>query len=135
MTYLKYALQPYGTVIALAEIAGEQAMKVRLDPVAFAPGKAELESERFEYLERIAKIINERPEITVKVCGVAVEADRAALAKAGAPVGKGEAAQGKKTEPAPVTDKVLLKLADQRADNVEDHLVTQHKVSSSRLVS
>jgi hypothetical protein len=135
MTYLKLALQPYGALITVAELAGEAAMKVRLQPVGFEPGLATPAGESDSYLQKVAGILKDRPEINIKICGLAVAADRVALA--------GEPAAGtdsKKTDaPAraaePVTDQQLLDLASQRAGSVKDHLVVKYGVTASRLVA
>lgn len=80
MTYFMYALQPYGSMLAVAKFAGEQIAKVRLDPVPFLPGDSGLGDTARDYLRKVAKVLQERPKVAVKVCGVAVKADLAAMA-------------------------------------------------------
>lgn len=135
MTYLKLALQPYGALITVAELAGEAVTKVRLQPVNFEPGQATPVGEAGSYLQKVAGILKDRPELNIKICGQAVAADRVVLA--GGTVAKevdgktGDAARDAK----PVTDQQLLDLASQRAGFVKDHLVVKHGVTASRLVA
>jgi flagellar motor protein MotB len=138
MTYLKLALQPYGALITVAQLAGEAATKVRLQPVMFAAGSDETPGESSDYLEKVAGILKSRPEVNIKVCGLAVEEDRVALAgpvAAPAP----ETGSDKQAKPAaaerPVSEEQLLELASQRAVAVKDFLVTGHGVTASRLVA
>ena len=138
MTYLKLALQPYGTLITVAQLAGEAASKVRLQPVMFAPASTESLGESSDYLEKVAGILKARPEVNIKVCGLAVEEDRVALA---APAATPAPETGKEGQDKPaaatgsVSEEQLLELASQRAETVKDFLVTGHGVTASRLVA
>ena len=134
MTYLKFALQPYGALITIAELAGDAATKVRLQPVNFAAGEAVPVAESDGYLEKVAGILKDRPEVNIKICGLAVAADRAALGGTAAADAKDKAgASGKAV--AAVTDQQLLELAKQRAAFVKDRLVIKYGASASRLVA
>ena len=138
-SYLVYALQPYGAMIAVAKVAGEAASKIRLDPVQFEPGQVTLDDTDRDYLSKIAKVLKERPKIAVKVCGVAVQQDVAHLQPPAQPqAGKGSTETAKKAAPAaaPVVDKQkLTDLGGQRAASVKDYLVETFKVPANRLVS
>ncbi len=120
LQYLSMALQPYGTLISIAKFAHQQATRLRLDPVSFAAGSARLPATAGDYLSRIAAVLRKRPRIAVRVCGVAVEADRAVLAAAG---------QGARVE-----DRQLQALAKRRADAVRDLLVGRYRAPPARLV-
>jgi outer membrane protein OmpA-like peptidoglycan-associated protein len=137
-SYLVYALQPYGAMVAVAKVAGEAATKIRLDPVEFEPGQAALDDTDRDYLSKIAKVLKERPKIAVKVCGVAVQQDVVHLQPPAQPqAGKGSAETAKKETPpaAPVVDaQKLTELGEQRAASVKDYLVETFKVPANRLV-
>jgi hypothetical protein len=135
LTYLTMALQPYGTLITIARIAGEQATKVRLQPVVFEPGLAVNMEDSYGYLEKVAGILKDRPEVNVRICGLAVEEDRPALGMQSAGKEKAASGKGEKAADAVVSDQQLLDLARQRAAAVKDHLVAEHAVSASRLVA
>ena len=55
--------------------------KVRLKPVEFDPGLAEIDAEDKDYLGKVASVLKERPKLAIKLCGVAVDADKAYLQK------------------------------------------------------
>ena len=135
MTYLKLALQPYGALITVAQLAGEAAMKVRLQPVGFEPGLLEPAGETGAYLKKVAGILKDRPEVNIKICGLAVAADRIALAGGTAPKEAGSKTAGTIKGVKPVTDQQLLELAKQRAGFVKEVLVTKYGVTANRLVA
>jgi hypothetical protein len=135
MTYLKLALQPYGALITVAQLAGEEATKVRLQPVSFESGQVTTLGEADSYLKKVAGILKDRPELNIKICGLAVAADRVALAGGAVPKETGSKAAGSAVGVEPVTDQQLLDLAKQRAGFVKDHLVTKYGATASRLVA
>jgi hypothetical protein len=135
MTYLTMALQPYGTLITFARIAGEQATRVRLQPVVFEPGSAVNLEDSYGYLEKVAGILKDRPKVNVKVCGLAVEEDRPALGMQSASKEKDTSGKNEKETDVAISDQQLLELARQRAAAVKDHLVAEHSVTASRLVA
>jgi hypothetical protein len=112
---------------------------VQLAPVGFSPGQAVLPEAGHDYLGKVADILASRPELNIKVCGVANESDRASLAirttaaLADKPVDK----PGDKppVEPVRISDEQLLDLAMARAGAVTDYLVARHAVAASRLVA
>ena len=115
-------------------MAGDAATKVRLQPVNFTAGEAAPAAESDDYLEKVAGILKDRPEVNIKICGSAVEADRAAMGGSVAADAKDKAgASGKAV--ATVTDQQLLELAKKRAAFVKDRLVIKYGVTSSRLVA
>jgi outer membrane protein OmpA-like peptidoglycan-associated protein len=117
LTYLKYMLGPYGIGISVAEFAYEQATKIRLNPIIFAPGNDGLDQAAIDYLQRVAAIMKEYPAVQVSVCGVATESDRTAM--------------NKNTS----TDTALLALAGNRADSIEDYLVKLNGIDATRIIA
>jgi len=134
LTYLTLALQPYGTLITAAKYAGETISKVRLNPVEFDPGQAALDDTDKDYLSKVAKVMKERPQLAIKLCGVAVSADADRLQQQAAAAQKsGE--QGAAKTPAPeISETQLQALAKARADAVEDYLVSTFKTPADHLV-
>jgi len=138
-TYLSAALFPFGTMLTIVQIAGEQAAKLRLDPIFFEPTAAIISEKNKEYLGKISSILKERPEIHIKVCGRAVEADRNALyakAKAAAVKDKSkETKAGAAPKLKPIRDEQLGALAEQRATVIEQYLINHHGIKGNRLIS
>jgi hypothetical protein len=129
-SYLKYMLGPYGIGISVAQLAYEQTIKIRLNPIQFAPGSDELDEAAIDYLQRVAAIMKEYTEVQVVLCGVATESDRKAIS--GAPAVKKKEPS---TSQADTTDSALLALAGQRSDQIQNQLVNVHSITAKRIIS
>ena len=125
LSYLKFALGPYGIGLTVAEQVITGTAKIRLNPILFAPGSAELDNAAIDYTQRVATIMQEYPEVQVSVCGVATESDRAAVN--GSP-----AAQSNVQPDNP--NAALLSLAEQRSDQVKNQLVQSHGIAAKRII-
>jgi len=154
LSYLKYALGPYGLAIAAAEAGYQLATQyggIRLEPVTFAPGLAELDRDADDYLDKLVTILKDRPEARIRVCGLAVPADRSAMLEntpAGedrtdiAPVQGGQTDAGESTTqpPAPSLEspaasiEALQALARKRAEVIKDALVDRHGIEDDRIL-
>jgi hypothetical protein len=141
LSYLKFMLGPYGIGISLAEMAIEHASKIRLNPISFSPGNADLDEAAIDYLKRVGAILKEHPEVQVVVCGVATESDRAALN--GSPsekVDESDKADKDKTGPqkepaaSTSTDAALVALAKNRSKRIEEQLVKVHAIAVKRII-
>jgi hypothetical protein len=141
-------LGPYGIGLSVAELAYKSASKIRLNPILFAPGSAELDEAAIDYLQRVAAILKEHPAALLDVCGVATEKDRAALSgspstEAGAKPTAQKKNNGNKDktstqkEPATstITDAALLKLAKNRTERIEGQLVRSHGIEANRIIA
>ena len=148
VSYLKFMLGPYGIGIAVAELAVKSASKIRLNPILFAPGSAELDEAAIDYLQRVAAILKEHPAVQVSVCGVATEKDRAALSEsppteAGAQPAapkddkgdKDKTRSQKKPAASASTDPALPALAKKRSERIEDQLVNGHGIAAKRIIA
>ena len=153
MSYLKYALGPYGIAIAAAELAYKTASKaaaIRLEPLKFEAGQASLDATGQDYVDRLARILKDRPEARIRVCGLAVEAaDKAALLaqNQAAAEASGETAEKstadeaeEKVDESPedegpqVTPEQLQALAEARAGVIKDTLVESYGIEDDRIL-
>jgi len=134
LSYLKHALQPYGAMITVAQYAGEAVTKVRLKPVEFEAGQATLTATGEEYLAKVAKVMQERPEIAIKLCGVTVQQDRMFFQQQQQTAVADKAARQPPAQPPAVDEQKFTDLAMLRAAVVKDYLVEQHRIPASRLV-
>jgi outer membrane protein OmpA-like peptidoglycan-associated protein len=145
-SYLKFALQPFGTYLAIAQVvgkAGEEIAKVRLDPVEFPAGENSLDEAATQYLEKVASILNDRPKLRVEICGKAVEADRTALRDQQIALmekQKEQSKDGRKKKEAEadtaevvIPDTQLETLAGERAQLVKETLANQYGVDNTRM--
>ncbi len=140
-TYLGAALFPFGTLITVAEVAGKAAMQIRLDPVVFAPASTALDKTARDYLKKVAQVLGKRPDLDMRICGVAVEDDHEALARLDGTKTKAEAEakrrakKSEKGERVPVSDQQLTDLAMERGAVVKDHLIRDHGIKPNRLIA
>lgn len=125
--YLMYTLGPYGALAYVGMKVGEKMMQVDLPPVEFVPGTATLTGDHREYLERIAKILQDRPDTDIQLCPR---------------VGSWELMVKKEIEaikeneiPIKEKDQVHLnELGQARATAVQTHLSEDHSIDKSRLL-
>lgn len=145
LTYLTFALQPYGALITAAKYAGEEISKLRLQPVAFEPGQTTIDDTHRDYLSKVAGLLADRPKLTIKLCGVATPQDTAFLQQQALAAqqsdGKADAAKAEDTNaeatlaPPEIDAEALQQLAQARADNVKTYLIETFRTPASHLVS
>ena len=148
-SYLKYLFQPYGTMITVVELgimAGKKITALRLDPVFFDPGSDTISRSAVPYLERVAELMKTRPQIRIKVCGLATEADKGARkgtsGKKGPeqPTAQERSPEASEVETYPeqlqplTADERLGSLAKQRAAGIKEYLVKNQGVEADRLL-
>jgi hypothetical protein len=149
VSYLKYIFQPYGTMMTVVElgiVAGKKITAVRLDPVFFDPGSDKISHTSVPYLERVAELMKTRPEVHIKVCGLATEADKDDGKKTSGNKGPEQPTAGERSpeaaeiEPYPeqlrplTADERLGILAQQRAAGIKEYLVKNHGIEDDRLL-
>jgi hypothetical protein len=134
------------TVVELGIVAGKKITALRLDPVFFDPGSDTISDSAESYLKRVGELMKTRPEIHIKVCGLATEADqneqKETSAKKGpeqptAVEGVADAAEVE-TYPEQLRplkeDERLGNLAKQRAAGIKAYLVKNHGIEDDRLL-
>ena len=70
------AIQPLGSVLLVGSLVADQALKVTFNPALFEPGSTELDPAAQEYLTELAAKLRDKPKLALRVCGVAVDAER-----------------------------------------------------------
>ncbi|PCH84110.1 MAG: hypothetical protein COB89_05145, partial [Piscirickettsiaceae bacterium] len=131
--YLKYALQPYGLIFMAAEQAYGAATAIRLEAVTFPAGEATLPSNAATYLEKIGGMMNKRPSLRIKVCGLSTSADTV-VSNPGNQT-KSESVKPIGTTPTTITKEQRLELAKSRALAVKSHLISNYSIDAKRLFS
>lgn len=137
-TYVKFMLQPWGAMWMAAEYLGKSG-GVRLEPMDFVAGSTDLKTDQREYLDKLAALLQERPEISLNICGQVSEQDRQALIAAqtepqseAAPAPAEDKEGGEAPAPVEVPNDQLLALARQRGEWVKQQLI-QRGVEGGRL--
>lgn len=66
--YLMYALGPYGALAYVGMKVGENVLQVTLPPVVFVQQQNALTKEHVDYLQRVGKILQDRPNADIQLC-------------------------------------------------------------------
>jgi hypothetical protein len=141
--YLINAFVPYAQVVSVAMVAGSYALKVRFEDLPYEPGQIAPEPQQQVFIDQLSKLMNDKPDLQVKVCPVATPADLIAL-QAGAdqaasatsadtPSVGAEAVQ--RYGPLTEDQKILInELSSQRAASFKEAVILQGGIESSRLL-
>ncbi|MBT8429189.1 MAG: DUF748 domain-containing protein, partial [Gammaproteobacteria bacterium] len=103
------AIQPLGSVLLVGSLVADQALKVSFNPALFDAGSTQLDPETQKYLGELAGKLKEKPKLALRICGVAVDAER----------------QRDKKGAYLDTEEQLLETAQQRADEVRAYMTSQ----------
>ncbi len=125
--YLMYALGPYGALAYVGMKVGEKMLEVKLPPVIFPAGQHTLTQAHIKYLQRIGKILQDRPETDIQLCPrvasweFMTEEQKASIP--GDDIKVNEKDRNK-----------LLELGQQRAEAVQSHLENKYGIDKDRLL-
>lgn len=100
------AIQPMGSVLLVGSLLADQALKVTFEPAKFDAGSTSLNADAGKYLDQLAGKLKEKPKLRLRICGVAVDAERK------------KDKQGKYLD----TEEAMLAVAQQRADAAKARL-------------
>ncbi len=155
LTYLKHTLQPFGSLVTLFSLAKAAAEHISLPPILFQTNSIELVEQQQDLLDKILKVLEERPGLKIKACGISALADQEAIhtlllaeekARLDAIAKKNgqKEKDGQKTEvkaPAEIViDEAIIQqkmrdLADQRAAKVKDFFLEQGQLDANRILN
>lgn len=125
--YMMYALGPYGALAYVGMKVGENMLQVNLPPVKFIPGTTTMVDEQDEYLERIARILTDRPETDLQLCPQVAswefmkDVEIKAIPESQVEVPEKDQAK-------------LDELGQQRGGVVQEYLTTKHSIAKGRLL-
>ena len=122
---------PYGLVYAGSNLAFNLATALNFDPVTFTPGSAEISDNSRQQLDNLTKLLTEKPQVHLTLCGVTNQQDVFVLYPA-----LKEKAKKDKTEII-LNEKQLSQLnqlARERQINSKNYLVTQYGIDHDRLI-
>ncbi|SBS28598.1 hypothetical protein MAQ5080_01145 [Marinomonas aquimarina] len=75
-TYLMQTFIPYANVITLVQFAGEQVLRLRVEPLQFALDEEDITApEQEAFLDQMIKLMKDRKDAELKACGVSVVRD------------------------------------------------------------
>jgi hypothetical protein len=125
--YLMYTLGPYGALAYVGMKVGEKMFKVTLPPVGFMPGETDISDEHKKYLEKVADILEGRPETDIQLCPQVVSWEFMKEKEK-------DSVEGKTIEVGKKDRENLIELGQQRSEAVQTYLVSTYGVEKSRLL-
>lgn len=75
VSYLKYAIQPYGAIILVGEAVGEMVMEVTVAPLEFVAQSSEMGEADLRNLPKLAVLLNSLPDKSITLCPIITELD------------------------------------------------------------
>jgi hypothetical protein len=130
----KLLFEPVG---ALASAVGGGGVSFK--PIAFAPGAATLGPEAQVFVDNLAKMLKERPKLSLHVCGKSTPADLQALRARGElpqPQPPAQPTAQRQPAPPPVDDQArsaLTRLAEERTRVVRQQLVEKRRIGANQV--
>ena len=129
---------PYGLIYAGGNMAFNLATALNFDPIKFTPGSSEIIAESKEQLSNLSKLLTEKPQVHLTLCGVTNQQDALALF----PELKEQLEKSNKEgEKSSVDIKFtteqssqLDQLAKDRQDNSKNYLIDNHGIAHNRLI-
>ncbi|MCV6621428.1 MAG: DUF748 domain-containing protein [Cellvibrionaceae bacterium] len=140
VAYLKYAFQPYGTLITVGSWLNEQAQKIRLDSLAFDHGQDELSQEQKDYLQKLGQLLQKKDKLRVRACPIISKQEEAWIAQQNSLLQESKAlqqqeqSQNASKEPAPEI-KSAQQLANARLEALKSYMAQQFAIGPERLIS
>ncbi|MEW6996819.1 DUF748 domain-containing protein [Colwelliaceae bacterium BS250] len=76
VSFLKYALQPYGAIVMAAEYAVDSASHIEFEPMIFDTNSAVIDIKQQPYADKLAELLTSKDDLTITFCGVSNEQDK-----------------------------------------------------------
>ncbi|WNO08337.1 DUF748 domain-containing protein [Teredinibacter sp. KSP-S5-2] len=117
-SYLMKTFVPYANVVSVVQMAGEYALKVRVEDLNYAPGETEIQTEAQQiFAKQFIQLMQDKPKLQLKVCGLGI------------------ASEVEKTD---LNDEqhlsAVLTLAQQRQEKFKQYILSNSEISSGRLL-
>lgn len=117
-SYLLQTFVPYANVISVAQFAGDQLLKIRVEPLVFKAEQTNLSDDQDTFLKQLTALMKDKKDSELKACGIASYQD---LGLEKPPANIDNAARQKAND-----------IASKRAQSLKEYLVDQ-KINSSRI--
>ncbi|MBT8127710.1 MAG: hypothetical protein KJP15_09510 [Gammaproteobacteria bacterium] len=118
---------PYGLAFAGGNVLFNLATALNFDPLLFEPGSAQLKDAHKEQLANLAKLLVERPQVHLTLCGFSNLRDRDKMFT--------EIIDPKKIKPVSAANLPKLKqLGSERQESVKNYLIDIGKIEHNRLI-
>jgi hypothetical protein len=118
--YLTMTFVPYAGLVKVVMAADDYLLNIEINDLEYGVAEVEVPSDKEEFLSNFAALLTEKPNLQVKLCGVATAED----------INK---ASGIKIEDKDDIQR-LLSISEQRAVKFKQYMVEEKQISSSRLL-
>lgn len=118
--YLVTTFVPYASVVNIAVLAGEYALKVRINDLEYPDGMVELQPEQEVFLQQFSALLKHHDTTQVKLCAIATAKD----------IGQNSSSETVSDE----SIKALNDISRQRVDLFKEYMIEKEKIPSSRLL-
>ncbi len=152
LAYLKHTLQPFGSLITLFSLAKAAANHISLPPILFETNSLELKDQQQELLDKVLKVLIDRPGLKIKACGISALADQTAIRNALIEAEKErlkkeaktkqdskDASEKKTVNKIVIAEEIIqqkmYELADQRSAKVKAYFLEKGELDSSRILN
>ncbi|MBT8134738.1 MAG: DUF748 domain-containing protein [Gammaproteobacteria bacterium] len=129
---------PYGLIYAGGNMAFNLATALNFDPLNFTPGSSEITADNKEQLGNLSKLLTEKPQVRLTLCGVTNQQDALALFPELKEQLEKSNKEGKKSgvdiKLTTEQSSKLDQLARDRQDNSKNYLIDSHGIAHDRLV-
>ena len=125
---------PYGLLYAGGNLALNLATALDFDPIEFNPGSSEMQAASKAQIDKLSKLLTEKPQVRLTLCGITNKKDEYNLYPERKPKKDND---DKKAKDTPLTKEQALKLnklASERQENSKNYLIKQHSIDHSRLI-
>jgi len=138
LTVLSTLIQPYGAMISIAKLAGDQVTKVRFEPVLYEPGQFLVVGEALAYVDKVGAVVRDRDSLKIKICGTTNQQDSLYLQqqrlKGATPAQVKETELQNESVVATDDREALRQLGEARALGLRNHLLKDIGVSEEQLL-
>jgi len=123
MSYLKYAIQPWGAALFVGEQLTGRLGKINFDPITFAEGESKLGSDALTYLDKLSKLLIQKSKLGITVCPKTGLNDETMLRKE----------SRRKVSNEQIAEQ-LEALGNNRYQAIKGYMVDQHQIESRRII-
>ena len=123
---------PYGLIYTGGNLLFDLATALNFDPITFTPGSSDLQQNNKQQLDKLAKLMTEKPGIHLTLCGISNQDDKDFLFPEFDKNKDSHDNESKNLTKSQILS--LKKLADQRQINAKNYLVNKKAIPAERLI-
>ena len=118
--YLTATFVPYAGLVKVVMAADDYLLNIEINDLEYSATEVEVPADKEEFLSNFAVLLTDKPDLQVKLCGVATAVD----------INKVSGTNIENTEDI----QKLLSISEQRAVKFKQYMVEEKKINSSRLL-